>query len=262
MFDDLFAPLDRAAPRSLAPLPGLRLRTLIPWGLLVFPLGFVVFFPIMVASIMWSNPHARLSFGATQTVAGRVVSIHQADRRNGSESDVVYAYTPASGIEYRGEACVCGDRFAGLHTADPLPVRYLVADPAVSELVDGQFDNPPPLGFFLVFALFPMLFILPLTLPRLREAIKARRLVRSGDITAGSVVYAGSRPRVVWPGLPDSQFAQVFVSFRLPDATWAEAKVRCSNPWLLQQLSPGTEVHVAYKPDRPEPAVLLEDYLR
>src|SRR5262249_15592141 len=143
-----------------------------------------------------------------------------------------------------------------------VPVRFLVADPTISD-IDGERGASP--SFYAPFLLLPIFFVFffaPFLLPQLRRLVRDRRLFRHGRVVPAVVVFVQQRATASWPGWPGLGVREMFVSFQLPNGPEAEARVACHNEWLLNHLPPGAVVHIAYLPDNPRRGALLEAYLR
>jgi uncharacterized protein (DUF58 family) len=264
MFDALLGKLPPHPPRSPAVLPGLRFGAVAPSLLVVVPLlAFVLMFAGIIGSTTLTSPEARLARGPTQSASAQVVSVTDGAGCNQDSRTIAYAFTPPGAAEIRGRVTVCsGSPLWGVHPGETLAVKYLVADAHVNE-VAGMPDNRPPFFLFLIFPFFFLFLFAPFYLPQLADFRRARLLVKTGTIARATVVFVRSRvPAVTWPGLQTANAFTVFVSFRTEDGRNVEAEARCGNAWLLQHLPPGAEVHIAYRPDRPRRAVLLEAYLR
>lgn len=262
MFDDLLSRLPADPPRSLDALPGLRVRAQLSPGLLI-PLGFILIFSLFPLAVFFSEPHLRLQLGETATVEGTVVARDDC----GAQADsggIRYAFVPPGGVEYHGTAGDCRNAArTALRPGDKVAVKYLVEDPSINDLAERSSGNgPPPLAFFLLFPMFPASFILPILLPPVREAYRSRRIARHGLLAKGTVVYAKSEIRSFWPGSRETSPAKIFIAYRRSNGQTVEARAKCPNTWLLNQLAPGSSVTIAYLPNQPESAVLLDAYIR
>jgi hypothetical protein len=262
LFDDELSAISASPPRT-GVLPGMRLRNAMPRSTIVLLIVFIAFFVFLPLSILSSDPKAKLSFGPTQTQQGGVLSSTETRGcRDKAAHTVVYAFSSASGGEFRGAAVVCeGSPYYDVRQGDRIEVRYLSRDPAVNAIAGTNFDDEPPVLLFLLFPFFFLLILSPLYLPQLREVLRARRLYKTGELAMGEVVFVKRRSLVSWPGWPGSTTADVFVAHDMPGGGRAESVVVSSNDWLLNQLAPGTRVRVLRggKSDR---GVLLEAYVR
>lgn len=109
--------------------------------------------------------------------------------------------------------------------------------------------------------LFPVVWLLGLVgyvLWYIRPVIIARRLFQRGLLTTGQVVAVRPVPQRD----RSRTVADVVVSYQLPDGVWTEGTAWCANDWLIRQLSPGTTVHIAFVPAKPQRVALLEMFMR
>jgi hypothetical protein len=231
---------------------------------LFVPLIVVLFFVSMLFIIISEDPNARLAFGQTETVIGTVAETADGDACQGRGRDISYVFKPEGGPEYKSIRSVCrGSRYFDASSGDSVPVRFLVADPAVSG-IDGERGSS--LSFYVPFLLLPIFFALfffaPFLLPQLWRLVRDRKLFRDGRVVPAVVVFVKQRATASWPGWPSFAAREMFVSFKLPSGVEAEARVACYNEWLLSHLPPGAVVHIAYLPDDPARGALLEAYLR
>jgi hypothetical protein len=264
MFEREFAKLPAEPPRRAESLPGLRLRGLIPKWAIVLPLFFVCFFLLIPLSLMDTDPAMRMSMGATGTAQGRVVSVGSASAcRGGASRRVVYAFSARPGGDYRSATLVCEDSpYFPVKEGDAIEVQYLKSDPAVNRLPREVRNEPPPLVFFLFMPVFFLGIFAAIFWPPIGEALKARRLFKSGRIGSGTVVFVKRRTNFLWPGMPGANAAMVYVEVRSSSGVSREVVASCRNDWLVGQMAPGTTVHVAYSDDKANQAALLDAYLR
>lgn len=261
MFEDQLAKLPLNPPRSPALLPGLRLSSAISKTWLSIPLFFAVMFTFMPLVILTADPKARLAFGRTETVEGHVVAVTTNECR-GQGRQITYAFSPPRSPEYRATASFCpGSPYFDLGPGNTVPVEYLISDPSVSLIVGQSRDRPPYLMFFL-FPLFGALMFAPTFVPQMRDLLHARRCFKRGVVATGTVLFVKRGASWAWPGGLGASGADVFVAYQLPSGTGGEAKARCNNDWLLGHLSPGASVNIAFLPERPSRAALLEAYIR
>jgi Protein of unknown function (DUF3592) len=264
MFEEEFAKLPVEPPRRVESLPGLRLRGVIPKWAMVLPLFFVVFFLFLPLSVMNTDPAMRMSMGATDTVQGRVVSVGSASAcRGGASRRVVYAFLAKSGREYRAAALVCEESpYFSVKEGDAIEVRYLKSDPTVNALPREVRNEPPPFVFFLFMPIFFLGIFGAMFWPPIGEALKARRLFKSGRIANGRVVFVKRRANFLWPGMPGASASLIFVEIQSSSGVSREVVAPCHNDWLINQLAPGVTVHVAYADDKATQVALLDAYLR
>jgi hypothetical protein len=187
VFEEEFGRLQVEPPRRVESLQGLRLRGIVPKWALVFPLFFLMFFLTIPLSIMNSDPAMRLSMGANETVQGRVLSVSSAFAcRGGASRRVVYTFSAKSGKEYRGAQLVCEESlYFSFKDGDPIEVRYLRSDPAIHDLPNEARNEPPPFVFFLFMPIFFLAIFARLFWSTVRAVLKARRLLKSGQIAVG-----------------------------------------------------------------------------
>jgi hypothetical protein len=262
MFDDELSAIPANPPRT-GLLPGMHLSAAIPRYTLILLLAFVLFFAVLPLSIMSTDPKAKLSFGPSAISEGRVLSVADVpDCRGSAARRIVYSFLSQSGNEFRGSAVVCQESaYYPAQAGDKIAIRYLTRDPAVNAVV-GTDDNEPPVFVFMIFPLFFLLAFSPLYAPQLREVMRARRLYKKGTVVQGKIVFVKRRNAATWPGWPGSSTANVYVAYELPNGGRAETVVWCANDWLINQLSPGTAVHVLLSPGNPARGALLEGFIR
>jgi hypothetical protein len=258
MFDAELAAIPAHPPRT-GVLPGMRLGAAIPRYTLAVLIAFVVLFTAFPLAIMSTDPKLRLGIGPDQIVQGRVLATTNVSGCRGSGARrIVYAFS-ASGSEFRGVGRVCEESpYYSMQAGDRIEIRYLTRDPAVNSMTGTESDGEPPIFVFLVFPLFFILLLSPLFFPQIREVMYARRLYRTGVLTQGQVVFVRKSHTGNWPGWPGSASADIYVAH----GSRAETVVRCTNDWLLNQLSPGSPVHILIPPDQSKRGVLLEAFIR
>jgi uncharacterized protein DUF3592 len=264
VFEEYFRQIPVEPPRRVESLPGLRLRGMIPKWAIVFPLFFLMFFITIPLSIMNSDPAMRLAMGASETVEGRVVSATGASAcRGGASRRLVYAFFAKSGKEYRGAQMACEESpYFSLKEGDPIEVRYLRSDPAIHELPNEARNQPPPFLFFLFMPMFFLVFFGVLFWPPIGAALKARRAFKSGRIAVGRVVFVKRRGGNGWPGMQTNAASSVFIEMKSPAGAVREVVASCHNDWLVNQLTPGAGVHVAYIGEGGDEVALLDAYIR
>lgn len=264
MFDEVFAKLPVDPPRRVESLPGLRLKGAIPKWAIMLPLFFVVFFLFIPVSLMNSDPAMRMATGATDTVQGRVVSTSSASAcRGGASHRVVYAFSSKAGSEHRAATLVCEESpYYSVKEGDAIEVRYLESDPTVNVLPSEVRNEPPPFVFFLLMPLFFLGIFGAMFWPPIGEALKARRLFKSGRIARGKVIFVKKRTSFLWPGMPGSSASLVYVEIQTSAGSTREVVASCQNDWLVNQLAAGATVHVAYADDKTGQVALLDAYLR
>jgi hypothetical protein len=92
--------------------------------------------------------------------------------------------------------------------------------------------------------------------------LRARRLYRSGRLANGKVVFVKKRATGSWPGMSFNSASEVYITFSAAGEQKREGVASCQNDWLVNQLAPGADVHVAYSDDRSAKVALLEAYIR
>lgn len=264
MFEEHFRQMPVEPPRRMESLPGLRLRGIIPKWAIVFPLFFLMFFLTIPLSIMNSDPAMRLAMGASETVEGRVVSVGSASAcRGGASRRVVYAFSAKSGKEYRGAQLACEESpYFSFKEGDPIEVHYLRSDPAIHDLPNEARNEPPPFVFFLFMPIFFLAFFGALFWPPIGAALKARRAFKSGRIATGRVIFVKRRGNAGWPGMQGNVASSVYIEMQSPAGTTREVMASCHNDWLVNQLTPGASVHVAYTGDGGSEVALLDAFIR
>lgn len=261
MFEDQIAQFPPNPPRAAGLLPGLRLASAVSRSSLMIPLFFVVIFSLMPFSFFFSDPHARLSLGHTETITGRVVAIAPSGCR-GEGHKITYAFAPPNGTEYRATSSACrGSPYFDVASGDHVPVTYLTSDPSINTIAGESDVNAPPFFIFLFFPLFGLLIFLPFV-PQIREVFRARRRFQKGVIAKGTVVFVKRKTSFSFPGWPGANAAEVFITYTAASGTAVEAKAFCNNDWLLNHLPPGTMVNIAYMANRPDAITLLDAYIR
>jgi len=264
MFDEEFAKLPVEPPRRVESLPGLRLSGIIPKWALILPLFFLGFFVFIPLSIMNADPAMRLAMGPGESAQARVLSNTNASAcRGGASHRLVYSFSAASGREYRGATSVCEESpYYSAIPGDAVEVRYLKSDPAVNGLRRDGRNEAPPLVFFLFMPLFFLAIFGSMFWPSIQEVLRARRLFRTGRLATGKVVFVKRRATPFWPGMSTLGAAEVYVELQSSGQGKREVLALCRNDWLVNQLTPGAAVHVAYSDDQSANVALLEAYLR
>lgn len=264
MFEEEFAKLAIEPPRRLESLPGLRLRGSIPTIAILLPLLFIGIFMMMPLSLMHADPAMRLAMGPTESAPGRVISNKNASACRGEASHrVTYSFSIPPGREYRGATTLCEQSpDYSVNPGEPIEVRYLKSDPTLSALASERQQEPPPLIFFMFMPFFFLALFGAIFWPSIRELLRARRLFRSGRLANGKVVFVKKRATGYWPGMAFNSASQVYIAFSNAGEPKREGIASCQNDWLVNQLAPGTEVHVAYSDDKSAKVALLEAYVR
>jgi hypothetical protein len=264
MFEEEFAKLAVEPPRGLESLPGLRLRGSIPKIAILLPLLFVGAFTMMPLSLMHTDPAMRLAIGPTESAQGRVISNTNASACQGEASHhVTYSFSTPSGREYRGGITLCEQSpDYSVNPGQAIEVRYLKSEPTLNAPASERQQEPPPLAFFLFVPFFFLAIFGAMFWPSIRELLRARRLFRSGRLAKGKVVFVKKRAMGFWPGMPFNSASEVYIAFGAPGGPKREGVASCQNDWLVNQLAPGTDVHVAYSNDQTAKVALLEAYLR
>jgi len=264
VFEEHFRQMPVEPPRSVESLPGLRLRGIIPKWAVVFPLFFLMFFLAVPLSIMNTDPAMRLAMGASETVEGHVLSVGSASACRGAASRrLVYAFSAKSGKEYRGAQLACEESpYFSLKEGDPIEVRYLRSDPAIHDLPNDARNQPPPFLFLLFMPMFFLAIFGALFWPPIGAALKARRAFKAGRIAAGKVVFVKRRGNAAWPGMQSTAASSVYIEIPSPAGTAREVVASCHNDWLVNQLTPGSSVHVAYTEGGGNDVALLDAYIR
>jgi len=264
MFEDEIAKLAVEPPRRLESLPGLRLRGSIPKAAIILPLFFIAFFVMMPLSIMHADPAMRLAMGPTQSVQGRVISNTTATACRGEASHrVTYSFSAPSGREYRGSTTLCEESpYYSVSPGEAIEVRYLKNEPTLSALASERQQEPPPLALFFFMPFFFLALFGAMFWPSIRELLRARRLFKNGRLAVGKVIFVKKRATGFWPGMPFNSASEVYITFSAAGEPKREGVAACQNDWLVNQLTPGTDVHVAYSDDKSAKVALLEAYVR
>ncbi len=262
MFDDELAGIPAQPPRA-GVLPGMRLSAAIPRSTAILLIGLVVLFAIFPLSIMSADPKAKLGLGPSHTAQGRVLSVGDVSGcRNSGGHRIVYAFSTQDGSVFRGASMVCEDSpYYSAQVGDPIEVRFLTRDPAVNAVAGGD-ANEPPVFLFMIFPVFFLLVLSPMYFPQLREVMRARRLYKRGFLVQGNIIFVKKRSAGTWPGWPGSSPADVYVAHQAPGSGRTETVACCMNDWLVNQLSPGTTVHVLLASNKSERGALLEAFIR
>jgi hypothetical protein len=241
----------------------MRLGAALPRSTITLVIALVLFFAVLPLAILSSDPKAKLSFGPSAISQGRVLSVTDTSACRGAIARrIVYSFLPQSGNEFRGSAVVCEESpYYSAQIGEKVAIRYLTRDPTTNAIA-GTDDKAPPLFPFAIFPVFFLLVLSPLYLPQLRETLRARRFYKRGSLVSGAVVFVKRRNAVTWPGWPGSGGANVYVDYQLPGGGRGEAVVWCANDWLINQLSPATNVRILIMPDNAARGVLLEAYIR
>ncbi|GAB6042044.1 hypothetical protein [Endothiovibrio diazotrophicus] len=257
---DFLPAIPERPPRKATVLPGLALSRVLKWQGLTLPLFVLVVFSLIPLMILSTDRDAMLSVWETETATGQVSQLADGRICQGDSVEVRYSFT-AHQTDYHGVNTVCSQSaYATLRAGDTVPVIYLADDPSVNAIA-GASQNGPPVGVFLLFPLFGLLFFMPLYWPRISQVLRDRRLFKKGVLASGTVVFVTKHNDVSWPGWPGSTRSDVHISIGEAGRGNTEVRARCSNDWLLYHLSPGTAVTVVYDPKRSR-AMLVENYIR
>jgi hypothetical protein len=263
MFEEEFAKVPIEPPRRIESLPGLRLSGVVPKWALIIPLFFVSFFMFIPLSIMSADPAMRLAMGPAESAQAHVLSNTGASMCRGAASHrLVYSFSSA-GREYRGAATLCEEspNYSALQ-GDAIEVRFLKSDPSVNTLRIDARNQAPPFVFFFFMPVFFLAIFGSMFWPAVREVLRARRLFKYGKLAIAKVVFVKKRATPLWPGLSSFGAAEVYLELQSASQGKREVVAMCRNDWLVNQLTPGATVHVAYSDDKPVNVALLEAYLR
>jgi hypothetical protein len=264
MFDEQFALIPAAPPRSVDLLPGLRLAAVVSRRTLLLPIVFVTLFSLFPMLVAQSDPTMRLAMGPSRSVPARVLAVAEVSsgQRAGSHR-ITYVFSTQDGRQFRGAGVVRQDSaYYSIQPGDTIEVKYLSHDPSVNIINSVDSNNGPPVFLFFFFPVFALLVFTALFLPQLREMTRARRLFRTGHIAIGKVVFVKKTAGFTWPGWPGNAGAEVYVTYHSGTGEQTESRAWCANDWLLQQLVPGISVHIAYRGDTTARVALLEAFLR
>jgi hypothetical protein len=262
VFEEELANVSVQPPRS-GVLPGMRIAAVIPRSALLLLVLLVLFFgtfPLMIAS---TDPHMKLVIGPSRPAEARVLEVRETGScRDTHARQVVFAFAAQSGGEFRGSALVCEQSpYYNAQPGDRIEIHYLAREPAVNAIA-GNGPAAPPLFVFAFFPVFMLLVLLPTFVPQLRGVLRARRIYRNGSLVQGTVVFVKRRAAWSRPGWPGSSAAEVYVAHQSPSGGRAETVVWCPNDWLINQLAPGTSVHILLPPEKSKQGVLLEAFIR
>jgi hypothetical protein len=263
MFEEQLKDLPADPPRSLEALPGLRLKRAVRGAALLFPLVFAVFFLSVPLSIMRSDPAMRFAISQTASIQGHVLSstITSACRSDKARR-LIYQFSPTPGTTYRGAATVCEQSlYHSVREGDAVEVEYLTSDPVISRLRGNKPPNASPIYLLLFTPVFILAMFGSLLWPPLREYRRARRLFRYGRLATGTVLFVKKRSNGASRGWSGNTSADVFIQFTSSSGQQREGIAWCPNDWLIEQLVPGGQVHVAYD-DTGDKVALLEVFLR
>ena len=261
MFEQQLARLPAMPPRALESLPGLAIFSAVPKSAVFLPLLFLLVFLIVPLSIIKSDPAARLHWGRTLDVEGKIVSATDTSCRGTAARRLVYAFTAAGRGEFRGTALVCqGTLYYAVQGGDAIQLRYLADDPAVNAL-RGTPDNSPPLVFFLAMPLIALALLTGVYAPQVRETLRARRLIGQGQLTDGSISFIKRRSSLARSPWQSGGVYDVHVEYAA-GGTRREAVGWCGNEWLVNQWTVGSKVHIAYLEQTPGKIAVLEAFIR
>jgi hypothetical protein len=263
MFEEQLKDLPADPPRPLEALPGLRLKRAVRGAALFFPVVFAVFFLSVQLSTMRSDPAMRFALSQTASTQGHVISSSPiCCCRNDKAHRVVYQFSPMAGTTYRGALTVCEMSIYGsVKEGDPVAVQYLTSDPVISRLRGNNPPNASPIYLFLFTPVFILVMFGSLLWPPLREYTRARKLFRYGQLATGTVLFVKKRSNATSRGWSGNTSSDVFIQFTSSSGQRREGIAWCPNDWLIDQLIPGVQVHVAYN-DRSDKVALLEAFLR
>ena len=264
LFDDQLAQIPQHPPRSLSSLPGLRFSAVISRSALAFPLIFIVIFTLFPLSMFAIDPKMKLAMGSTRNVQGRVLSVGNVSACGGSGARrIVYTFPVEPSRELRGAATICEESpYSGLKEGDTVEVEFAASEPSISRLRGEGRKGDPPLFIFGFIPIFMLAMFSPLFVPQVRELLRVRRLFRDGQLTTGTVIFVKKRVGTSWPGWPNNNANEVFVTFQSSSGELREATAWCPNEWLLQHIAPGTAVRIAYRDKGSSRIALLAAFLR
>ena len=263
MFDAELDALPTATPRKLELLSGLAYRNAFSrsalWLLPLFLLPLILLIPLVALT---SDPHMKLGLVRTQVAAGHVVSVAERDLRNCRDGrQLVYAFNVPSGAEYRSGVNVCSQSPSYRRKeGDIVPVLYSVSNPANNDLDESHHTLVGALIPLFFFPVFIVLIFASIFLPQIRPLRRARKLFRQGRLARASVVFVKKRTFAT-NNMSAYYPTEIYLRYDGPGGK-QEAKALCSNDWLLNQLVPDSVVHIAYLPEKPAEAALLEAYFR
>lgn len=167
------------------------------------------------------------------------------------------------GRAYTGTASL-DNTFNGVNAAElkidgAVPISYLINNPERSGLrqEEGIALSQLPVEFFLLFAPLALALMGPMLFPIFRLWRRARRLVQSGQLCNGRVIWIATLPPLGQGGA--SEF-EVHYEFVLNSETHT-GKLRCNNFWLVQHLPPHAPIVVAYDATQPKRSVFLEPFV-
>jgi hypothetical protein len=145
---------------------------------------------------------------------------------------------------------------------------FLASREARSRAVQGaevsgcRRSQEPPLIVFFIFPAVGLAICFSLSKALLGPVLRGRRIYRDGVLAKGTVVFVKPRASMARQDFPGASVSEVFISYPSPTGGKAEARAECSNAWLLAQLPSGASVTIAFLPDKPGEALLLEAFLR
>ena len=263
MFEEQFANLPADPPRSFETLPGLKLQRAFQGTALLFPMVFIIFFVSVPLTIMRADPSMRFAISPSRSLQGRVISSNTVPAcRSDKAHRVIYEFSPKDGTNYRGAATACEQSiYYTVKEGDAVEVQYLLHDPVVSRLRGNSPPNSTPLYLFIFTPIFILAMFGSLIFPPLREIRRVRKLFRHGQLATGAVLFVKRRSNTFSRGWSGNTSSDVFISFTSSAGQKREGVAWCPNEWLIDQLVPGGEVHVAYD-ERLRTVALLEAFVR
>ena len=249
-------------------LPGLTARyffgrSAVALGPLIFPLAFLVLSIPIVLLMAVKDLNAKQP--KREIAVARVLQIERINdpenvNVNGQNRYFVKYRFETKGRTYQSTALApqtnAGRDYDALKTGDELPINYPVGDPTRSSLQPIRPDSEFPPVLFLFFPLFILLFFFPMAAPTLRLWWQARRLVQTGHLCNGRIVWIHS-PLALGAGIGEFR-----VHYEFPaNGEIHTGQMRCNNLWLVQHLPPNAPIVVAYDAAQPKRSIFLEPFV-
>ncbi len=236
-------------------LPGLKRRPLSFWPLLFFVFAACALPFLWLRLFEISQPNA-----ARLQATGRVTQVEPISGSAGGQTTFVkYRFVAGQNLIY-GSALIEGQRSLGI--GDTLPISYDPKRP--SDNYQAPINPFPDLSrlekisFALAATALLVGFFGLVCLQNSRvsprdyfEWRRTRKLYRNGELAPGRVQFVRSTAH--------GAAFEIVATYKVEGVRHV-AVARCDNAWLINLLTPETEVVVAHDPLKPERSVILEPF--
>ncbi|THB69012.1 MAG: hypothetical protein D6B27_01330 [Gammaproteobacteria bacterium] len=248
-------------PRDPNDLPGLKLDRKAMTLPIIIIMTVIVTMASIVIFIHMANPMAQLT---GKNTSNAIASIYEVEKLSGNRScvQVSYKFKDKKGMEFTGKSRISSSSpYCKLKESDTITIRYANGAPD-NNYVDSEIGKrtPDKLMVFIMMPLMILLVLLPLLLPQVRQKFQAKKIFKNGVFTKAKVYYI-KRDIDINRGAFSPQKFKVFLDFTDADGKQVRTGVNFTNDWLVNQLAVGSELHVIYLAEKPEKAMIVEDYI-